>query len=127
MSTTTQEVPREQWSYFFDVFSRRHQDWLATLEVLAPDIGAQVAGESLRFACISADLKDSENTIAIALGATPEAHMTHLISDPARVTLERSELDRGTFETLAVESADGTRTLVRFLCGEIPDVPGYSS
>jgi len=33
----TREIPREEWSKFFDVFSRQHEGWLATLEIFAPE------------------------------------------------------------------------------------------
>ncbi|CAN5438101.1 hypothetical protein BH20ACI3_BH20ACI3_19140 [soil metagenome] len=37
----TQEIPRDEWKTFLDTFSRQHEGWLATLEVLGTDIGAQ--------------------------------------------------------------------------------------
>ncbi len=38
---TTQEIPRDERKIFFDTFSRRHEGWLATLEVLGIEIWAQ--------------------------------------------------------------------------------------
>ena len=37
----TEEIPRTEWNNFFDGLSRQHKGWLATLEVFAPEIGAQ--------------------------------------------------------------------------------------
>jgi len=48
----TKEIPREEWNNFFDVFSRQHKDWLATLEVFSTDVGAQQENQTktlLRF------------------------------------------------------------------------------
>lgn len=30
----TREIPHDEWRSFFDVFSRQHEGWLATLEIL---------------------------------------------------------------------------------------------
>ncbi len=122
-TVSTQEVPREEWASFCDRFSRRHERWLATVEVFAPEIGAQVEGRSLVFEGVTADLKDGENRIAVTLGETPAAHITHVISSPTHVRLEKSETDRGVSETLQIESADGLTTLVRFLPAVLPGVP----
>jgi hypothetical protein len=121
-TTTTDEVPRDQWPFFFNTFSCQHEGWLVTVEVLASDIGAQVEAKSLRFEGISADHKDGEDSIAITLGESADAHITHIISSPTHVRIERSEIERGTFETLEIESADGATTLVRFLAGVVPEM-----
>jgi hypothetical protein len=122
MSTTTQEISRDRWLSFFDAFSREHEGSAVNLEILSEEIGAQVEGSTLRFVGINADLKDGENRIAITLGGERDDHITHVVSAPIRVRLERSEMERGTFETLEVESAEGEKTLVRFLANaETPD------
>lgn len=122
-TVSTREIARDEWSSFCDLFSRRHERWLATVEVFAAEIGAQVEGRSLVFEGISADLKGGENSIAVTLGETAEAHVTHVISEPTHLRLERSDTDRGISETLQIESADGTTTLVRFLPAVLPGVP----
>jgi hypothetical protein len=93
-----------------------------TVEVLGSDFKAQVEGRSLRFEGISADFKSGEDLIAISLGDTPDAHITHIISAPIHVRLERDEIESGTFETLEIESADGSTTLVRVLAGVVPEM-----
>jgi hypothetical protein len=37
----TREIPRDEWRSFFDVFSRQHAGWLATLEILGHKVAAQ--------------------------------------------------------------------------------------
>ena len=67
----TQEIPRGEWPTFLDRFSRQHEGWLATLEVLAIDIGAQEQARDLPFEGITATSRDSTpETIAISLGKT---------------------------------------------------------
>ena len=43
----TKEIPRNEWQGFFDMFSRQHEGWLATLEILGSEIGAQVEERGL--------------------------------------------------------------------------------
>ena len=41
----TREVTRNEWTSFFDVFSKQHEGWIASLEVLGDQVGAQPAGK----------------------------------------------------------------------------------
>ena len=110
---TTQEIPRDKWKTFFDTFSRQHEGWLATLEVLGSEIGAQQEAGDLPLEGITATSKDSAvESIAISLGKTPEDHITHTITEPTRVWLEQTLL--GANAALEIESADEVKTLLRF-------------
>ena len=109
----TQEIPRGEWPTFLDRFSRQHEGWLATLEVLAIDIGAQQQARDLPFEGITTTSRDSTpETIAISLGKTPEDHVTHTISEPTRVWLDQTPA--GANAALEIESADKVKTLLRF-------------
>ena len=109
----TQEIPRDEWKTFLDSFSRQHEGWLATLEVLGPDIGAQQEAHDLPLEGISATSKDTvPETIAISLGKTPEDHLTHTITEPNHVWLEQTP--QGANAALEIESADEVKTLLRF-------------
>src|SRR5467141_3584815 len=82
----TQEIPHEDWPNFFDVFSRQHEGWLATLEIFAPDVGAQEEAHELPLEGISIASGDNEaGAVAISLGKTPEDHVTHTITKPEHV------------------------------------------
>jgi hypothetical protein len=110
---STQEIPRDQWKNFLDSFSRQHEGWLATLEVLGADIGAQQEARDLPLEGISATSTDEESReIAISLGKTPEDHLTHAVRKPTRVWLE--ETAEGAAAALEIESADEVKTLLRF-------------
>jgi hypothetical protein len=108
----TREIPREQWVRFFNDFSKQHEGWVVTLEVLGSNIGAQEEVTRLPFVGISADVKDRENRIDIIVGGRPDAHLTHGINAPKRVWLKEPE--EVAHEAVAVESEDGTTTLMRF-------------
>jgi hypothetical protein len=113
MNMTTQEIPRDEWTTFLDTFSRQHEGWLATVEVLGADIGAQEEADDLPLEGITATSRDdSPMTIAISLGKTPEDHVTHTITEPTRIWLEQTSL--GANAALEIESAGDTKTLLRF-------------
>jgi hypothetical protein len=106
------EVPRGRWIKFFDDFSKEHQGWIATVELIGLDIGDQEEAGSLPLVGISADLKDRENRIEVTVGGRPDAHLTHTINNPVTVKLKPAE-EEG-HEAIEVKSADGTITLVSF-------------
>src|SRR5213076_1626760 len=67
----TKEIPREERSSFFDVFSRQHEGWLATLEIFGPEVGAQEEAHELPLEGISlASGGDETDAVAISLGKT---------------------------------------------------------
>ena len=114
----TKEIPREEWTRFLDTFSRQHEGWLVTLEVLAADIGAQQEASNLPLEGITATSTDDESqSIAINLGKTPEDHVTHTITEPTRIWLEQTS--EGANAALEIESADEVKTLLRF-CSALP-------
>jgi len=109
----TQEIPHDEWTTFCDRFSRQHEGWLATLEVLSTDFGAQQEARDLPFEGITATFKDSApEIIAISLGESPGDHVTHTITEPTRVWLEQTS--QGGNAALEIESADQVKTLLRF-------------
>jgi hypothetical protein len=117
----TQEIPRDEWKTFLDRFSRQHEGWLATLEVLSADLGAQKEARDLPLRGITATSRDSASeTIAISLGKTPEDHVTHTITGPTHVWLEQTS--QGANAALEIESADEVKTLLRFRSALPPEM-----
>jgi hypothetical protein len=113
MVMPTKEIPRDEWTTFLDSFSRQHEGWLATLELLGTDIGAQKEARNLPFEGITATLTDDESQgITINLGKTAEDHVTHTVAKPTRVWLEQTS--DGANAALEIESADDLKTLLRF-------------
>jgi hypothetical protein len=110
---STQEIPRAEWNNFFDGFSRQHEGWLATLEVFAPDVGAQEEAHELPLEGISiASSDENPNSISISLGRSPANHVTHTINEPEHVWVDQTS--RGANAALEIESQNDTRTLLRF-------------
>ena len=108
---TTQEIPREGWNRFFARFNHDHEMQMVTVEVLGGEIGAQVEGRSLLLGGISAG-DDNASSLVLMFDAVNGEHVTHMVNDPTHLWIQRTP--DNTDEALEVESADGTRTLVRF-------------
>jgi uncharacterized protein DUF5335 len=108
----TKEIPRTEWIKFFDEFSKQHQGWVVTVEVLSPEIGDQDEADGSPLVGISADTKDGENRIEIMIGGNAEAHLTRIINSPKRVWVKQPEEEA--HEAVEVESDDGTTTILRF-------------
>ena len=117
----TKEIPRNEWQAFFDIFSRQHEGWLATLEILGSEIGAQVEERGLTLEGIVSEGDEVQgNEIRIMFGAKPDDHITHSISNPATVNLEQT--DEGADAALAIKSADGVTALLRFRSAVLPEM-----
>lgn len=108
----TNEILRSDWQEFVENFSRKHRGSSVTLEILGPEIGAQVQQHELGFAGIVADTDVSRGyEIAIMMGTRPDDHITHSISHLSHISLEQT--DEGEDVALAIKSADGVTALLR--------------
>lgn len=117
----TKEIAKEEWSAFFDSFSRRHQGRLVNLEIFGPEIGAQVEERQLALEGITDEWNETEgNTIMIMTGVKPDDHITHSISGPTAISLEQT--DQGEDAALAIRGEDGTTALLTFRSPELPEL-----
>ena len=104
------ELPREDWRVYFDELSRALTTTRATVEIDAPDLGAQVQAEGLVLGGISYDDRDDVLVIGLSPGGPAES-LEHLVSHPQRIRVEPSA---GMLPaTIDVEDAEGEQTLVR--------------
>lgn len=98
------EIPEELWKQFFDRFSRTHDLARASARIFGPGTGSHTETEPLPFAGISYDEKGSSaGSIDVMLGAAPETHVTHTITQPTNVWHKSGDGP----EVLEVRSADG--------------------
>ena len=117
----TKRIPRSEWPTFFDSFSRQHEGWLATLEIFATDIGAQVEERELAFEGVVDESDEAlGNQIIIMMGAKPDDHITHTIDRPTDVSLEQT--DEGADVALAIRSEAGALVLLRFRSAMLPEM-----
>jgi len=106
----TREIPRDEWSEFFDKMSRSQEGWEVGLEVFSPDIGDQIEGRHMFLAGMTAELTEHGDKIEIMMAETPSNHVTRMISAPILVQLQQTDL--GIDSALRIKSADGTTSLL---------------
>ena len=117
----TREIPRSEWRSFFDVFSRQHEGWLATLETFGQEIGAQAEPGELPLKSVTlTPVVGKSEAITINLGEIPKDHIKHTIIEPTHVWLVQTS--EGANAALEIESADETKTLLRFRSSVLPEL-----
>ena len=117
----TQEITREEWNSFFNTFSQQHEGWLATLEIFGPEVGAQKEAHELSLEGISLGSGTGESPkITIEIGKTPDEHVSHTISNPTHVWLEKTEA--GAHAALEIEDEDQGKALLRFRSPVLPEI-----
>jgi Family of unknown function (DUF5335) len=117
----TQEIPKKEWTVFFDNFSRKHEGSLVNLEIFGPEIGAQVEERELALEGITDEWDETEgNSIMIMIGVKPDDHITHSVTGPTQVSLEQT--DEGADAALEIKSGDGITTLLRFRSAVLPEM-----
>lgn len=108
----TRDIPREQWIRFFDDFSKNHEGWIVTLEVLGLDIGDQEEANNLPLVGISADVKARENRVEIIIGGRPDVDVTRFIERPKHIWVKEPRVPGD--EAMEIESEDGIKTILNF-------------
>lgn len=115
----TQEILREEWARYFEEFSRRHEGWLVTVEIMGLDIGDQVQVRNLPLEGIVVERSDNGDEMTVIAGSRPGARISHTITAPSRVWVKQNE--QGADEALEIESPSGA-VLVRFKSAVLPEV-----
>lgn len=109
ISRTGREIPRSQWTKFFNQFSQEHEGWLAGVEVTEKGRRTGVEARTLPLQGISVDLKEGANdTTSIMLDMKPTLHLTHLVPRTKHVLLNENQHE------LEVVAAGGEKTIVHF-------------
>jgi Family of unknown function (DUF5335) len=107
MAEDTREIPREDWTDYFDELGRLDPPPTVTVEVDGEEVGAQTeAGPSL-LAAVSYDHRD--DVLVVGFGST-DKRAEHLVYAPRRVYALESD---GGVEAIDVEDAEGTKTVIR--------------
>lgn len=115
----TKEIKREEWPEFFDGFSRRHEGWLVTIEVMDMKLGDQIEVENKALKGIVAERQRDPKTIDIFTWNSPEDSTTHIIDKPIRVWVE--ETGEGAETAVEIESEDHAKTLLTFRSAALPE------
>ena len=115
----TIEIPRESWGHRLNEFTTIHEGWLVSLDILGAELGAQPEIDNLPLLGVSADHIDHDGTIAVSVARSASEHFTHIIEAVTHVYIERT--DDGADAALQIESADGTRAILRFRATALPE------
>jgi hypothetical protein len=118
MASRTIEIARPDWASALNEFSAVHRGWLVSVEILSPALGAQREVVNLPLLAVSFGPSDG-GAIAITVARANGDHLTHIIQAPQRLSLERTEA--GADVALAIDSADGARTLLQFRTAALPE------
>ncbi|HYM07867.1 MAG TPA: DUF5335 family protein [Terriglobales bacterium] len=112
------DIEPGEWIAFLDGFSRQHEGWLATIEVAtAGGKLKEVVNQRLRG--VSIDHADGHQRAYVEMGDPSGQALTHTVERPTRIRFRRTQ--SGAHEGLEIESADGTRTIVRFRSAMLPE------
>ena len=113
---STREVTRNEWPSFFETFSKQHEGWLATLEIIGDEVGDQPEAVELRFEGISLNSDAEPESLILNFGNSPEDHISHWIERPQHVWLK--ETAEGVQDSLEIEEDENQKTLIRFRANE---------
>jgi hypothetical protein len=114
----TIEIPRREWSASLDEFSRIHDGWLVSLDIV--DVSRDLLREFRMLPLVGITAEPTGGgTISIAVAEPAGDHLTHLVHSPTHVFIEKTEA--GENAALEVESADGTRAILRFRSVALPE------
>jgi len=108
----TIEIPRNEWGRRLDEFSSAHDGSLVSVEVLAPEVGAQPQIRAMPLRGVTADADTSGPAITIVAERGNGDEITHIIHQPTHVRLERT--NEGDDVALEIESGEGTTAILRF-------------
>jgi hypothetical protein len=110
MAPVTQEIPQAAWREYFDDFSKVLPTTKATVEIVGPDVGDQIAAERQLLTGISYDHKDDVVVIGLdAPGGLPE-DAQHLVYGPKKIFVAGGD---GLETVIDIEDAEGHKTIVR--------------
>lgn len=115
-----QEIPREQWKDFCDEFSKQHEGWLVSVELVdeTAEPNHEVIASELPLWGVTVDELPDQTEVHIIAGDQPR-HVTHVITDPAAIAFEQDE--QGGHTGLRIDTQEGPSLLVRFRTAAVPE------
>jgi hypothetical protein len=114
---STTEISNADRSEWLDAFSMRHDGWLVSLDVFSSALGAQPLFRNEPLIGVTSDPGGS-GRLVITAGHGVD-HVMHVINAPSHLWLERTA--DGADAALAIEAADGTKTILRFRTAALPE------
>jgi hypothetical protein len=112
-------IAREEWVAALNGFTRRHDGWLVSLDIIAPQGTPQREFENLPLLGVSSDRVNHYGTLVISVSWSRSEHLTHMVHSVARLSIEQT-VD-GADAALWIDATDGTRTVLRFRVAALPE------
>ena len=112
------DIAPSEWSSFLDTFSRQHEGWLVTVAEISSG-GGNPRVEARELPLQGIFVNPHEQSVSIAVGGSPDLHLTHTISRAARLIVEQS--DSGADAGLTIERQSGRSTRLEFRAAMRPE------
>jgi hypothetical protein len=106
------DIPKERWNSFLQIFDRQVDGRSIRIELIGRELGDQL-GNRLPLRGIDYEPKGSEAGSILVTVEGPGGDLTHHIGDTVRIYLGQNS-ENGEFEWLAIEEADGVKTIIHF-------------
>ena len=107
----TREIIRDEWSSFFDQFSRMHQGKRVNVQTMGGEVGVQSNATNLPLMGVVAEPPGGGGSIAVMAWESPDAHVTHTIARPSHVRV--AEWNDAESAAVQIEAEGGWTTLVQ--------------
>jgi hypothetical protein len=112
MPTTTQEIARQTWRQYFDELSRTLGTVVATVEIVGPDVGAQVEADRLVLTGITYDDRDDVLVVGLDAPGGPPEDLERMIERPQKILVATGDPPPVEM-TIDVQDAEGNQTIIR--------------
>ena len=120
---TRVEIPPERWTAKLDEFTRVHEWALVSVDIWTAGRGTRREVANLPLLGVSADRLGTVVTVFMSMACAGDGHITHAVHGVTRVAIEQAT--PGADSALAVDSADGTRTVLRFRTTVLPETTDF--
>jgi hypothetical protein len=117
-------IARQEWVAALNGFTRRHDGWLVSLDIIPPQGQPLREFENLPLRGVSSDRVNHDGTLVISVSWSRNQHLTHMVHSVARLSIEQTA--DGADAALWIDAKDGTRTVLRLRVAALPEtVDGY--
>jgi Family of unknown function (DUF5335) len=110
----TRLIPPQEWTGFFESFSRRHENWIVYMETFDRETSEQTASRRLRLKSIT-----TEGPMIIIVGEDDLNEVSQLVRAPSRILLTQSKA--GADEGIEIDS-DKNLLVLRFRAAVLPEM-----
>src|SRR4051812_32023299 len=112
MAPSTQELPRETWRPYFDELSNVLGTVEATVEVVGPEVGAQIEADRLVLTGITYDDRDDVLVVGLDAPGGPPEDLERVIDRPQKILVATGDPPPVEM-TIDIHDAEGHQTIVR--------------